>query len=290
MLDVIAHHFIGGTYCKEMRIPDGFEVVSHEHAFDHMSVLTQGCVIVEADGIQNTYWSPAVIEIKAGVKHSVMPVNGDAHWLCIHATDCTDVNQVDNVLIKQASHMRKADFTLDVRWINQQIAKHPELWNQYDMRTKLYDNSPHREVSDIWLRYRDWKEFDPQNPQAFADKHHSVWYPAAVELPEVFTIADQVLWNMHSKAELGGVLITKIPPGKQVYPHSDAGAWHSEYYETKVLVLLQSAPGQTFNFHGESHEGVAGEVFYFDNHPEHWVVNNSDVDRISLILAVRQAR
>lgn len=101
MIEVIKHHFAGGVYCKEMMIPNEFEVVSHSHKFDHLSVLTMGCVIVEADGVQETYYAPAVIEIKAGVNHSVTPVNGDAHWLCIHATDCTDEDKIDNVLISK---------------------------------------------------------------------------------------------------------------------------------------------------------------------------------------------
>jgi len=99
MIEVIQHHFVGGLYAKEMRIAENAEVTSHRHVYDHLSVLAKGCVIVSADGVQQTYYAPAVIKIKAGVNHSVRPVNGDAHWLCIHRTDCDDVNQVDQVLI-----------------------------------------------------------------------------------------------------------------------------------------------------------------------------------------------
>lgn len=100
-LKVIKHHFFGGVYCKEMIIPEDCHVVTHKHLYDHMSVLTKGCVIVTADGEQETYYAPVVIEIKAGIEHSVLPVNGDAHWLCIHATSCKDVDNIDNVLIKK---------------------------------------------------------------------------------------------------------------------------------------------------------------------------------------------
>lgn len=281
MLDVIKHHFVGGVYAKEMRIPDGFEVVSHKHLFDHMSVLTQGCVIVEADGIQETYYAPAVIGIKAGVAHSVLPVNGDAHWLCIHATDCTDETKVDEVLIGPVKHMEKTELTFKVDSAIQELELHPELWNQYRMRTES-ENSPHREVDDIWLRYK-----DPRLPIDQQKPHDSVWYNSIRQLPAIRTIIEKIMLAMPKGAELGGALITKIAPECQVYPHSDAGTWHSEYYNSKVLVLLQSAPGQSFNFTDESHEGVAGEVFTFDNMPEHGVVNNSDIDRISLIIAIR---
>jgi quercetin dioxygenase-like cupin family protein len=300
---VISHHFIGGVYCKEIEIPENHIVTSHKHVFDHMSVLTSGCVIVDTGKEETeTYFCPAIIEIKAGVNHSVTAVNGPAHWLCIHATGETDIEKIDESLIENAAQsinkivstklpsMVKADFTIDVHQLVNEIHENPDLWNQHTLRTKDY-GSPHREVSDIWLRYNSQKNFDPLNPENFSDKHTSVWYPAVVKLPAFEKVFNDLLDQLYQRRigiELGGVLITKIPPGKQVYPHSDAGRWHSEHYDTKVLILLESAPGQTFNYANESYEGVAGEVFFFNNAPEHWVINNSDVDRVSLILATKR--
>lgn len=175
----------------------------------------------------------------------------------------------------------------DVGELLDQLSNKPQVWNRYNMRTQMFPNSPHREVDDIWLRYRDWSEFDPDNPTSFSDPHTSINYPAWYELPA----AGEVISNLVNPGdELGGCLITRIKPGGKVYPHSDAGAWHSTYYETKVLVLLQSAPDQSFNFEGEAHVGVGGDVFEFDNHPVHWVLNDSDVDRVSLICAIRRHR
>lgn len=99
--DVIKHHFYGGVYCKEMTINADAEVVSHKHNYDHLSVLTSGCVVVDVDDEQDTYYAPAIIKIKAGSSHRITAVNGPAHWLCIHATDCTDESQVDDVLIQK---------------------------------------------------------------------------------------------------------------------------------------------------------------------------------------------
>lgn len=287
MVKLIAHHFIGGVYFREMEIPEDFEVVTHKHNYDHASVLTQGCVIVEADGQQQTYWSPAIIEIKAGVAHSIRTVNGPAHWLCVHATDCDDENKVDEVLIQKTRHMKKLALTVPVARLNEELAAHKDLWNLYNLRTCAVD-SPHREVDDLWIRYRRQSEFDPDNPQDFSNEHESVWYDAYYQLPAIEWIIAQVQAHL-GDFELGGVLLTRIPPGGQVYPHSDAGKWHPEYYTDKVLILVKSAPGQKFCYEGEEHEGEAGEVFIFDNRPVHWVTNDSDTDRISLILAIRRA-
>ena len=293
MLEVIKHHFVGGAddktevYLKEMSIGDEFEVVSHKHKFNHVSLLVSGCVIVTANGIQSTHYAPDYIMIDAGVEHSVVPVNGPAKWYCCHITNESDETKVDEVLIQKTKHMVKADFKFDVSELVNQIDDNPSLWDRYTMRTALLENSPHREVSDIWLRYRDWSEFDIDNPQYFSDEHISQFYAAYYELPGAQSIISEVMKTMPDHAKLAGCLITKVPAGKQVYPHSDAGAWHSAYYNRKVLILLKSEPWQSFNFGDESHEGEAGDVFFFDNRPVHSVVNNSNTDRISLILAIR---
>jgi len=280
------HHFIGGVYCKEVLLKDDCEVMQHMHHYDHMSVLSSGCVVVDCDGDIQTYFAPAVIKIEAGKQHSVTAVNGDAVWLCIHAAEETDKDKIDDVLIKQPS-MVKLNLNFDVTELTCQIESNPSLWNRYTMRTQLMPDSPHREVQDIWLRYRDWNEFDPENPGAFSDEHESVFYPAYYELPAAKGIIDAVMAKFPAHAKLGGCLITKIAPGKMVYPHSDAGAWHSEYYNRKILILLQSAPGQSFNFADEAHQGATGDCFAFDNSLVHSVTNDSGVDRISLILAIR---
>ncbi len=292
-ITVLAHHFFGGVYAKPYIIPDGHEVISHKHKYDHMSVLSEGCTIVEADGEQHTYYAPDVIEIKAGVNHSVTAVNGRAVWFCIHATDDLEEDNIENHLIVKIEDavpsMVKAPFMLDVVSLADELKDHPELWDANEMRTRMFPDSPHREVNDIWLRYNSWDNFDSENPQAFANEHESVWYPAALSLPSFHHVLVELLSNLPD-VEVGGILITKIPPGKQVYKHSDAGYWHSECYDTKVLVLIESAPGQSFNYDGESYEGKNGEVFFFNNLVPHWVVNESDTDRISLILAVRKKR
>lgn len=281
---VLKHSFGGGVYCKLMEIEDGQKIPTHKHRFDHLSTLFSGCCIVEADGQQETYYAPDVITIKAGVVHTILAVNGPVVWGCIHATDETDETKIDETLIEpvvSTRHMSKIDLTFKVGSALEELSLHPELWNQHTMRTESA-SSPHKEVDDIFLRYKNPKlPIDQQKP------HESVWYPAIRKLPAIRNIIEKVMLAMPKGSELGGALITRIPPGKMVKPHSDAGTWHAEYFNKKVLALLQSDPNQSFNFDGESHAGLAGDVFAFNNLPEHWVINNSGVDRISLILAVR---
>jgi hypothetical protein len=156
------------------------------------------------------------------------------------------------------------------------LQAHPELWDRNTARTESPD-SPHHGLSDIWARYCAPGD-DPTGP------HESVWYPEADALP----VRDIVFPLMaHVQAtRLGGVLITRIPAGKQCRPHRDPG-WHARYYE-KFAVQIASAPGQKFCFDGEELETRPGDVFWFDNAHTHWVTNDTPHDRITLIVCLRR--
>ena len=96
----LAHHFGGGVYAKEMHIPAGNTIIQHRHNYDHLSVLASGEVLVLVDGVVSTYTSPACIVISAGKLHAIEAVK-DSVWYCIHATDCTDIETVDQHLIQE---------------------------------------------------------------------------------------------------------------------------------------------------------------------------------------------
>lgn len=92
------HHFSSGVYAKQMMLPKGYFAVSHAHNYDHLSILSTGEVIVKTDSKETHYTAPACITIEKGVHHSITALQ-DAVWFCIHATEETDPNKVDEVLI-----------------------------------------------------------------------------------------------------------------------------------------------------------------------------------------------
>ena len=94
------HHFSSGVYAKQMQIPAGYVVGSHAHKYSHLSILASGSVIVEADGVPQEFTGPACIEIKADCEHKVF-AKTDAVWFCVHATDATCADEVDEVLIAE---------------------------------------------------------------------------------------------------------------------------------------------------------------------------------------------
>ena len=166
------------------------------------------------------------------------------------------------------------------------IQRQPHLWDANRQRTTR-PNTAHADVSDIWLRFQSSKETDDfatgQKP------HLSVWYPAYYALPEVRPIVFGLMARVEGE-QLGGVLITKIPPGGKIDPHTDSG-WHVDFY-SKFYVSLISRPGANF-YCGDEASGVekicpaVGDVWYFDNTKPHWVENDSDDDRVTLICCIR---
>ena len=173
----------------------------------------------------------------------------------------------------------------DVSRLVSDIQRQPTLWNRYQFRNSQ-PGGPHEDIDDIWIRYNDFSKFSDDRV-AFNEKHESVWYPEYDLLPRLRPIIFQLMAFVEGE-QLGGILITRIPPGKGCLPHKDGG-WHASYYD-KYIVQLESTEGQSFNFEGESLIAKPGQVYWFDNSKTHWVVNDSDQDRMSLIICIRSDR
>lgn len=96
----IKHFFSGREYAKEMHLPAGYYAETHSHNFDHLSILARGEVLVTIDGVARPYAGPTCITIPAGAVHRIDALT-DSVWFCVHATDETDPEKVDQVLIKE---------------------------------------------------------------------------------------------------------------------------------------------------------------------------------------------
>lgn len=173
---------------------------------------------------------------------------------------------------------------LHVDGLVKQLDAHPEAWNTHTQRTAAYA-TPHKQVDDIWVRYNDWANFDGDRV-AFNDEHTSVWYPVVGKIPDAWSLARRVMRLVNGR-RLGGVLITRIPPGGEVKPHIDTG-WHAGYYE-KFAVQIKGNKEQAFCFEDGELRPEPGDLYTFDNSRTHWVRNDSDHERITLIICIRRA-
>jgi hypothetical protein len=167
-----------------------------------------------------------------------------------------------------------------------QIKQRPDLWDQYTERTEN-PTSPHREVSDIWVRGRDRADLTGGWGDYVEEIYDPVWFPAASELPAVKDLCFDLMTAVRGE-KLGSVLITRVPPGGQVYPHTDRG-YNALNFE-KYCIQLEAQPEQGFFFAEGGYSAQPGEVYWFRNTVEHWVKNDSPVDRISLIVSIMKDR
>ena len=177
---------------------------------------------------------------------------------------------------------------LNVAPVMAQLEENPDLWNEHRIR-KEAPGTPHSEMSDIWVRYKDVKpHIEAGSYAGFGDPHIPIWYRAWTQIPALKPIVFNLMEHVHGEM-LGGVLITKIPPGCGIDLHKDDN-WHVQYFD-KFYVSLQGAPGAIFGCeHGgirEELEPRTGDCWLFDNRKPHWVMNDSKVDRVTMIVCIR---
>lgn len=159
----------------------------------------------------------------------------------------------------------------------------PDLWNRNPCR--LSKRGPHHETQDIFLRYRDETEHMKSGDWSkFSDPHIAEWYKASDYLPS----ARPIIFDLMRKFEagmLGGVFVYKVEPGKQIYRHTDKG-WHPDFYD-KFNICLQSNPEAAFCYDTDRMVQKAGDVHWFRNDIDHWVVNEGKNDHIVMTVCMR---
>lgn len=168
-----------------------------------------------------------------------------------------------------------------------ELEANPQVWDARPLRRYT---TVHADISDVWVRFNAWENYDQAGGQEALQKfvlgeHESSWYPESDVLPNVKTLIFELMHYFRAE-RLGTVLITRIPPGKRVNPHTDPG-WAARYYE-KIAVQLKSAPEQAFCYADGRFVCEPGTVYSFDNSQEHWVENQSQVERMTLIICVKR--
>ena len=174
----------------------------------------------------------------------------------------------------------------DVSGLKAELEAAPELWNDLPIRTN-FENSPHRESDDIWVRYNPRNKVYTESGVSYegiAGEHDPVWWDCIEKIPSAKNICESVSERFNRK--LMGVFITRIPPGKQIYPHKDWG-WHATTTD-KYVVQIKGDHKQAFCFEDEELRANDGDLYWFFNQSTHWVKNESDRERISLIMALRR--
>lgn len=165
--------------------------------------------------------------------------------------------------------------------VNHQLKLRPNLWDKNKLRT-TYPDSPHAQVSDIWVWFNSVAEI--ANTNTVINDIDCIPYPAWKELPALRPLIFGLMRNVEA-VRLGRVIITKLAPGKEITPHADHGA-PATYY-SRYQIALQCLPGNIFNIDGEEISFKTGDIWWIDNKKTHSVRNNSADDRIVCIVDLR---
>lgn len=153
------------------------------------------------------------------------------------------------------------------------IARQPHLWDSDKLRTGIA-GGPHGQASDIILRFGkpDINDLYP------SDDKPAMALLGAKGLP-------LQIMALVGGSEIGRVLVTRLGPGKRILPHADEGAY-SERFD-RYHICLQSLPGNVFRCGDESISPETGDLWWFNNGIVHEITNNSQDDRVTLIVDVR---
>lgn len=161
------------------------------------------------------------------------------------------------------------------------LARNADLWDQDPIRT-AHPNSAHVDASDILVFYGATKGSWAEIVNDVNAEPQTAWGRIPQLRPLVLGLMAKV-----EGTRLGRVVISRLPPGKSITPHEDAGAPVHVY--SRYQLMLQSLPGVQFRCGTETLNARTGDCFWFENKQVHSVVNNSADDRIALLMDIQSA-
>lgn len=180
----------------------------------------------------------------------------------------------------------KINSNIDITPLLLEILRQPNLWNRNDVR--LSKLGPHHETFDMFLRYKDETEnIEKKDWSNFGDEHDGKWYKTYDLLPSARKLIFHLMYQVNGE-RLGGIFIYKVPPGKKIHPHTDRG-WHVDYYD-KFNICLQTNEDTVFAYADEVMIAKEGDIHWFTNDSDHWVVNDGNTDHIIMTVCIRLDR
>lgn len=114
------------------------------------------------------------------------------------------------------------------------------------------------------------------------DVHETRYTSLSRHFPETTALLEQLVGEIGGN--LGRAKLARLPPGGQVKPHVDRGA----YYEARdrYHLVISTRPGSILRAGDEELWMKAGELWWFDNKAPHSARNDSGHHRIHLIFDV----
>lgn len=169
---------------------------------------------------------------------------------------------------------------IEVSGFSEILNKHPTLWNMETGRQD-YPGSAHRETKCIILRGPKIK-----TQEGLQGNHGVINYPYMVPFYKPVISFLEIIKDMGlGSVDVGMIMLTKLPPGGQIYMHVDEGAYAENYQ--RYHLVIQSGGEDSFQCEDEIVEMQTGELWRFNHKGRHGCVNDGTEDRIHLIIDLK---
>lgn len=164
---------------------------------------------------------------------------------------------------------------LDVQPLYSYVKRNKHLFEIHKER-QSYEGSAHVDTKTIFLRGP--LKFTREEYQENIDAYD---YDVPHELVSLVSKLIHPCLDFLDIRQLGYMMIVSLVPGGEITEHIDQGRY-AEYYD-RFHIPLYSKEGNYFRCGDEEVQMGEGELWTFNHHMPHSVVNNSDRERIHLI-------
>lgn len=99
---------VDNVFIRTMTLPEvGDKVDGHSHPYDHITLLTNGAVLMKAKGEEKAYKAPHIIVTPKDIEHEFTALEDGTMLYCIHAI--RDGHGVDAVASESISMSKALD-------------------------------------------------------------------------------------------------------------------------------------------------------------------------------------
>ena len=92
------HHFAPGVYARELRVPAGSIITGQVHRTEHLNICAIGHLTVVNGEDKRDIRGPYIFTSPPGTKRAAV-VHEDTVWITIHATEETNIEKLESVLV-----------------------------------------------------------------------------------------------------------------------------------------------------------------------------------------------
>jgi hypothetical protein len=181
-------------------------------------------------------------------------------------------------------HFKRVTADIDIAPFLDEIDAHPELWAVDSSRQK--GKPAQRETQSISIRSHEAKaildsEARVNMPVGYRGRPTSLspYFPVAVDFVE------QLVDGM--KGAMGRAVIALLKPNGTIYPHIDDRLYW--LLRDRYHLVIKSVSGSHFRAGGEEVRMQTGELWWFDPTVTHEAFNDSEEERIHIIVDVLSA-